>query len=690
MKYYKHIDGLRALAVLSVVLFHLHVSWIKSGFLGVDIFFVISGFLITRIILRDLAKHSFSLKNFYLRRMRRILPALITVLLISSIFAWLILLPQDLKNYAKSLVSALASVSNLFFYKFLNFGYFSTDATIIPLLHTWSLGVEEQFYIFWPLFLILVFNTGISLKIFARQSYASKPVLNIRWKNKDIASISSATVNISKFLPPTLLLMIFSIYLFKFSYVADKFFYYPLTRAFELLFGCMLAIYLSNNKPTDNKRFLNISAVVAVIFMLYPMVLRSVPYPSNWTIMSCVGATVYLYAGSNSNYIPFVNKIFSWKPFVGVGLISYSLYLWHWPIIAYINYLSIEKTPLVKIILLATSLALATLSYFFVEKPFRYKLKGNFVKTFILLWLLPIVVACLFALCCKYINNFGFDKPIGAYIITGKTSANSETYQYPGYEERLSKIFNFKSVWRGDGYKSPKELREIIDKNYDVVIFGDSHSQAAASMINVWAKDIKQSTLLVGGTQGVLYNMIVHKDYLEYINEVIKKAQPKIFILVGWWNAYTQHASNLHDNKQLHFLNDVLKLLEKNKIMPVIMLDWPSLKGIKPTCGMMKINNILNIHCGRNLTQVRELQSIELKYIKQLRDKYHSLTLINPKKIICINNYCPNIIGNNIIYLDSNSMGNGLNNAHLNEWGSSLIGKLYLEKYGNPLKPLLP
>ncbi|WP_369867391.1 acyltransferase family protein [Francisella philomiragia] len=183
MKYYKHVDGLRALAVLSVVLFHLNISWIKSGFLGVDIFFVISGFLITTIILRDLNNNCFSIKNFYLRRMRRILPALITVLVFSTFFAWLILLPQDLKNYSKSLVSAIASVSNLFFYKFLSFGYFSTDATVIPLLHTWSLGVEEQFYIFWPLFLISIYYIGILLNIFIVHKCKNwDRIVKIKWK----------------------------------------------------------------------------------------------------------------------------------------------------------------------------------------------------------------------------------------------------------------------------------------------------------------------------------------------------------------------------------------------------------------------------------------------------------------------------------------------------------------------------
>lgn len=190
IKYRKDIDGLRALAVLSVIFFHLDISFFKSGFLGVDIFFVISGYLITSIIIRDLQEGRFSLKNFYLRRARRILPALIAVLVFSSFFAWLVLLPAELRQFAKTMVSALASLSNIYFYNSLSFGYFASDASIIPLLHTWSLGIEEQFYFFWPVMLIFVFNLGIS------------------WKQNESFGVKS------KMLVVALLLFSFSLYFF--------------------------------------------------------------------------------------------------------------------------------------------------------------------------------------------------------------------------------------------------------------------------------------------------------------------------------------------------------------------------------------------------------------------------------------------------------------------------------------------
>ncbi len=156
--YRKDIDGLRAIAVLLVIFNHLGFKFASAGFIGVDVFFIISGFLITSHILRDIRNGSFKLSNFYLNRIRRILPALLTVLFFTTLTAYFLLILPDLQNYSSSLLMSLTSLSNIYFGKFINVGYFSTNATVLPLLHTWSLGVEEQFYIIWPLCLVLLFK----------------------------------------------------------------------------------------------------------------------------------------------------------------------------------------------------------------------------------------------------------------------------------------------------------------------------------------------------------------------------------------------------------------------------------------------------------------------------------------------------------------------------------------------------
>ncbi|QLE79099.1 acyltransferase [Francisella sp. Scap27] len=669
-KYYKHIDGLRAIAVLSVVLFHLDVSWVKSGFLGVDIFFVISGFLITSIIIRDLNNDCFSIKNFYLRRMRRILPALITVLVFTTFFAWLILLPQDLKNYTKSLVSAIASVSNLYFYKYLSFGYFSTDSTVIPLLHTWSLGIEEQFYIFWPLFLMFIF------------------AVNISWKQKANYSLYR------KLAISSIILLLLSLLCFKYlSYFEvtnffsdEKFYYNPITRAFELLFGCLLAIHLSSNKTSNNKILLNLLSVISILLILYPIFFKIVPYPSNWTIIACLGAAIYIYAGTNNNYTPLIYRVFSLKPIVGIGLISYSLYLWHWPIIAYTTYLSIEKTHLIKIIIIIISIILATLTYFLVEKPFRHKFKTTITKTILILWAIPIIIACSFALCSKYINNFGYNKSVGDYIVVNKGSAGIDVYQYPDWQEKLNSLYNFDNTWSGD--LTEKTVAKFLGKGkkYDTVIFGDSHSSAAVPMINNWTKELGYSSIRIGGTQDAVYKIIKDDSYKKIIRTIIEKTNPKIFILAGWWDAYSKNGGIKYGNT-LYFLNDTIKILEKYNIKPIILLDWPSLPGIKPTCGMTTLQQSMDIKCHRLLTNIINSQKPELQYIESLKQKYKNLEIIDTKKVICSKNKCPNVLNDHIIYMDSTMMRdvNNLNNAHLNEYGSDLVGKTYLKKYGNPL-----
>ncbi|WP_234393239.1 acyltransferase family protein, partial [Francisella noatunensis] len=276
------------------------------------IFFVISGYLITSIILRDLQNNSFSIKSFYLKRIRRILPALIVVLLFSSFFAWLILLPQDLLNYSESIISSISSLANIYYFIKLNFGYFGASPQIIPLLHTWSLGIEEQFYLIYPLFLLALFK------------------LNFTQKKLLFFSIICLIISCILFLSGELNIHIID---------SPRWYYSPTHRAFELLFGCCLAIFLSvqntNKIILDNKIVLEVLSIISVL-MIVPIFFIDVRFPSLWTITTCVGATIFIYCGNN-NHTPIANKIFSIKPFVAIGLISYSLYLWHWPIIAYIN-----------------------------------------------------------------------------------------------------------------------------------------------------------------------------------------------------------------------------------------------------------------------------------------------------------------------------------------------------------------
>ena len=338
-KYYKSLDGLRALAVISVVLFHLRIRYIPSGYLGVDVFFVLSGFLITNNILKSIVNGSFSIKIFYLKRMKRILPALLTVLLCTIAVSYFLFGPNSLKNYSHSLLATILSFSNIYFYYSLNFGYFNTDSSVIPLLNTWSLGIEEQFYFVWPLLLM-----GFCYFFDAQKS-------NFR------------AYNAIKLL--CFLCLIISLLLF-FHYRSVKYYYSPFTRAFELLFGCFLAVSIQKKYIKNIGRLsINMLSLISIILIIFPIFFQQKIYPSVSSVLVCLGSVIFIYVSLNKTKAIF-HKIFEFRVITSIGLISYSLYLWHWPIIAYIHYLSIPLTLFVQVMIISSS----TVSLFQPRKHF--------------------------------------------------------------------------------------------------------------------------------------------------------------------------------------------------------------------------------------------------------------------------------------------------------------------------------
>ncbi|TVO74821.1 acyltransferase family protein [Sedimenticola selenatireducens] len=342
MQYRKEIDGLRAIAVLPVILFHGDFSGFSGGYIGVDIFFVISGYLITSIIVAEISKQQFSLINFYERRARRILPALSLVLLFTTIAAF-ILMPADLlKSYSQSLVSVATFSSNIFFY--LTSGYFSTVSDEKPLLHTWSLAVEEQYYIFFPILLMLLWSAG----------------------KKNIISILVVISLISLFL---------SQYLSTKGWV-DENFYLIFSRAWELLFGSLVA-FMNLKTISTTKLTREIIGLLGLLLILVSILFfdAQTPFPSFFTLTPVLGTCFIIIFGKSDT---FVGRFLSTRLFVSVGLISYSLYLWHQPLFAFLRLKTIGEpsTPMLVSAIIATFI-LSYLSYRFIEKPFRSKTSFN-------------------------------------------------------------------------------------------------------------------------------------------------------------------------------------------------------------------------------------------------------------------------------------------------------------------------
>ena len=347
--YRPDIDGLRAIAVLSVLCFHAFPSLLSGGFVGVDIFFVISGFLISKHIWEGLAANTYNIKNFYARRIRRIFPALIVVLFTTLTMGWIILTPGEYEQLGTHITAGTFFVSNFAFWK--ESGYFDNAADTKPLLHLWSLGIEEQFYIVWPLLLAFF------------------------WRNtRFFASGFLLVLGVS---------FIYSVWLVQHDVTAD--FYSPFTRFWELALGAGVAYVLSDQLPLSRATYNMISWLgLALIAIATIFVQSHFSFPGAWALLPALGAAFLIYAGSSA----WPNRRLLSQPIlIWFGLISYPLYLWHWPLLSFARILQSE-TPsiLLRVILIGASTLLAWLTYRLLEIPVRKRSNSKII----------IITLCLF------------------------------------------------------------------------------------------------------------------------------------------------------------------------------------------------------------------------------------------------------------------------------------------------------
>lgn len=331
-KYRADIDGLRAVAILPVVLFHLGVASLSGGFVGVDIFFVISGFLITGILEREVAAGCFSIVSFYERRVRRIFPALFAVLLVTMLAGMIWLAPNNLQDLGKSAIAASLFGSNIFFWRSID--YFEVSAELRPLLHTWSLAVEEQFYLFFPPLLLLIYRWQ-------------------RWKNMLLIGATIGSFAIAVYLGNS-----------------PAGFYLLPPRAFELGIGAILAT--TAIPPIKRQWIADAMGIVGLLLILAAVALirPDMPFPGPWAIIPALGAGLIIHAGKDR--LHFAGKILSTPVLQFFGLISYSAYIWHWPILVAARFwLAGPVTVDTQIILALIILAVSTASWRYIERPFR-------------------------------------------------------------------------------------------------------------------------------------------------------------------------------------------------------------------------------------------------------------------------------------------------------------------------------
>jgi peptidoglycan/LPS O-acetylase OafA/YrhL len=335
----KDIDGLRTFAVIPVIAFHFGIlqKLSSGGFVGVDVFFVISGFLITRMIYSDIKYNKYSVIDFYNRRVRRIFPALFTVYGFCIIATFFLCFPSEASSIGETIISSIFFVSNLRFYS--ESGYFDRNMQTNPLLHTWSLSVEEQFYVIFPIIIYLIRNLDRRIKIIVLFSAALVSFLYSVWM-----------VHINN---------------------QDAAFYFVQFRAWELLIGSLLAVDAVPKLVHQWQAELVGVGGLALIVGSVIFVSRSTPFPGLAALAPCLGAAAVIHSGSATTTL--TGRILAISPIRFIGLISYSLYLWHWPIIVYYHLFVVEPTKIEKYALVAVCILLAAISWRFIEKPFRDK-----------------------------------------------------------------------------------------------------------------------------------------------------------------------------------------------------------------------------------------------------------------------------------------------------------------------------
>ena len=364
LRYRPEIDGLRTIAVVSVIIYHAEFTLglhhlLGGGFLGVDIFFVISGFLITSLIINEYQKTGrFSIVNFYERRLRRLLPALLIVMLVSLPFAWSLLVPTQLIDFSKSLIASLSFSSNFYWHNVL--GEYGTESALLkPFLHTWSLAVEEQYYIIFPLILLVIYRWFKSYTLLILTTMLLLSLLFAEWATKGHPSFS---------------------------------FYMLPSRFWELIAGGLLASILHLYPEQNKNRVLNqLMPIVGLLLILYSIffIHFDATHPGFITLMPVLG-TVFIIWFANSNDI--VTKILSSQLFVAIGLISYSLYLWHYPIFAFGRVYNFNASVTDKFGWILLTVILSIITYYFIETPFRAKKRVTRKMAFISLFIALTII----------------------------------------------------------------------------------------------------------------------------------------------------------------------------------------------------------------------------------------------------------------------------------------------------------
>ena len=624
--YRPEIDGLRAISVIAVLIYHAKLTFFdfqifKGGFIGVDIFFVISGYLITLIILKELiSKGTLSFKFFYEKRVRRILPTLLVVMIVSAPFAWIYLIPWNFVSYSNSILYSLVFNSNLYFYN-LGHVYGAIDGLLKPFLHTWSLSVEEQFYILFPITLFVIFR-------FSNKFLIHFLILGF------IISLGIADWGSR-------------------NYPRLNFYILP-SRCWELLAGSILAyLEIKSGTRNKNKLFRLIFPTVGILLIGYSLFFFNSEklHPSFHTLVPIIGVCLIIWFSEKNELI---TKILSIKLLVWVGLISYSLYLWHYPVFSFAKMELISISIFNKFILITLTFILSVISFKFIEKPFRDK-KIRFYKIFKILFLMILVLS---------VFNFWVIRNDGIKL-------NSRVHPF------LWKYDNQMNDWiKNYSYKN-------FDQRKNVFIVGNSY---ANDLLNLFSHNIKLNrkyyfyTAVENNFKDTMelycfYSFLKENNKscnfgkFSFLEEQYKKSDIIIFHVKRNWFYSTEK-----------FL-EIAEILKEDEKKFIVFLDDINYADILDT--YLMTNN--------NLPSKNELNNLETSFT-QLSKSWDKQKLIKAKKKLKENNikfmsrselYCDNlkqkcslIVDNEKIYSDEGHL-TIYGAEYFSNQGEKLINKIF-------------
>lgn len=640
IKYRKDIDGLRAIAVLLVLFYHVGLP-VQGGFIGVDVFFVISGFLITTIINKEIKDGIFTFSSFYARRVKRLIPALFFMIVAICIYCSYFFLPSDLLSLAKTALYSLVGVSNFYFYSHTN--YFES-ATSEPLLHTWSLAVEEQFYLFWPFILIFLF------------SYSKKRKIII------LSAIFFLSLLLSQY---------YTIQNKNLAYMMLPF------RFFELMIGALASInyYFISEKMKNHTSKLSILGLLMIILSAF-LLSESSQFPGLLALPVTIGSALIL--TSHDNRSGMVNSILSFKPIVYIGRISYSLYLWHWPLIVIAKYKGYDLTTKNAFLLIAASLIISVFSFHLIENPIR-KIK-NKKSIFTYVYMLPLVITFSFLIAMNQTDGLKSRKNILLPELDPKNTAHTIRSECM---EKMQ-VGNTNTCWLGVKKDTP-----------DVIMIGDSFGNAYTGFISVLAKD---ANIMVHDTMKSSTPSIPN-IFVSSVNN--KKSNDEAVNTILYNNKRTNYAFNTKaviisdyfdqysdDNKSFRLYdkngNDVSKNAFDYRVKYINSLIDNGVKVfiIARPFGNINRDNVSKLRNAKwnseNIEKITYPYGMEKMKREEyrLKELFPTITIIDPNDILCSNNRCKASIDGDILFRDDG--------AHLNNSSSIKLGKEYLKTHKNP------